>query len=429
MTTTEPTITCPSCKTQIKLTESLAAPLIESTRKQFELRISEKDAEIAKRETAVREKQAAVAKAEQAIEEQVAAKVMAERATIASEEAKKARMAMAADLDTKARELADLQEVFKAQNAKLAEAQKAQADLIRKERALDDAKREMDLTIEKRVQESLHASREQGKKEAEDALKLKVAEKEQTITSMQRQIEDLKRRAEQGSQQLQGEVQELELEAILRAQFPLDIIEAVGKGELGADAVHRVTGPLGQPCGAILWESKRTKNWSDGWLAKLREDQRTARAELAIIVSQSLPKGVETFSSIDGVWVTSPRCAIPLAFALRQSLIELAAARAASEGQQTKMELVYQYLTGPRFKHRIEAIVEKFSDMQEDLDRERKTMTRLWAKREEQIRGVIESTAGMYGDLQGIAGRTLQEIEGLNVPLLEQRGSNDAGKG
>lgn len=416
---TEPTIVCPSCKTEIKLTESLAAPLIESTRRQYEQRIAEKDADIRKREAAVKEQQAALAKAQESIDEQVVARLKTERAAIAAEEAKKAKMALSTDLDQKARELADLEEVIKQKDAKLTEAQKAQAELIRKQRELDDAKREMDLTIEKRVQESLGATREQAKKEAEESLKLKVAEKEQTISSMQKQIEDLKRRAEQGSQQLQGEVQELELESMLREKFPQDSIEPVAKGEYGGDALQRVIGPMGQSCGAILWESKRTKNWTDGWLAKLREDQRAAKAELAVIVSQALPKDVESFDHIDGVWVTSHRCALPVALALRQSLIELAAARKAGEGQQTKMELVYQYLTGPRFRHRVQAIVEKFSDMQDDLDKERKTMTRLWAKREEQIRGVIESTAGMYGDLQGIAGKTLQEIEGLEVQLLD----------
>lgn len=415
---TEPTIVCPSCKTEIKLTESLAAPLIQSTREQYEQKIAKKDADIAKRESALKEQQAALAKAKDEIDDQVAAKLKAERTIIAAEEAKKARVAMGNDLEQKAKELAELNQVLKERNEKLAEAQKAQAELIRKQRELDDAKREMDLTIEKRVQESLNATREQAKKEAEDSLRLKVAEKEQTITSMQKQIEELKRKAEQGSQQLQGEVQELELESMLREKFPFDTISPVPKGEHGGDALQRVVGTMGQPCGTILWESKRTKNWTDGWLAKLREDQRAAKAELAVIVSQALPKDVETFNLIDGVWVTSYRCALPVAIALRHSLLELAGARTASEGQQTKMEMVYGYLTGPRFRQRVQAIVEKFSDMQSDLDKERRTMTRMWAKREEQIRGVIESTAGMYGDLQGIAGKSLQEIEGLEVKLL-----------
>jgi hypothetical protein len=417
----EPTITCPNCKTEIKLTESLAAPLIESTRRDYENRLAQKDTDIARKEESLREREEAVTKAKQAIDDQVAEKLLLERAKIVSEESKKAKLALQSDIDQKARELAELQDVLTQRDVKLAEAQKAQADLIRQKRELDDAKRELELTVETRVQDGLSATREQAKKEAEEGLKLKVMEKEQTIASMQTQIEELKRRAEQGSQQLQGEVQELELEAVLRTKFPRDTIEPVPKGEFGGDALQRVIGPVGQQCGTILWESKRTKNWSDGWLAKLRDDQRTAKAEIAVIVSQTLPKGVESFDLIEGVWVTESRCAIPVATALRQSLIELSGSRLASEGQQTKTEMVYQYLTGPRFRHRVEAIVEKFTDMQSDLERERKTMTRLWAKREEQIRGVIESTAGMYGDLQGIAGKSLQEIEGLELAALEPK--------
>ena len=229
------------------------------------------------------------------------------------------------------------------------------------------------------------------------------------------------RRVEQGSQQLQGEVQELELETLLRAKFPRDTIEPVPKGEFGGDTLHRIIGPLGQLCGTILWESKRTKNWSDGWLVKLRDDQRAAKAEIAVIVSQVLPKGVESFGLIDGVWVTHSRFMISVAAALRHSLIEVASARLALEGQQTKTEMVYQYLTGPRFRHRVEAIVESFSSMQEDLDKEKKAITKQWAKREEQIERVMGATVGMYGDLQAIAGKSLQEIEGLELTALESK--------
>jgi hypothetical protein len=415
----EPTIICPNCKTEIKLTESLAAPLIESTRRDYEKRLAQKDTDIAKKEESLREREAAVSQATQAIDDQVAEKLLLERAKIVSEESKKAKLALQTDIDQKTRELAELQDVLTQRDVKLAEAQKAQADLIRQKRELDDAKRELELTVETRVQDGLSATREQAKKEAEEGLKLKVMEKEQTIASMQTQIEELKRRAEQGSQQLQGEVQELELEALLRTKFPRDTIEPVPKGEFGGDALQRVVGPLGQPCGTILWESKRTKNWSDGWLAKLRDDQRTAKAEIAVIVSQTLPKGVESFDLIEGVWVTQSRSMLSVALALRHSLIEVASARQALEGQQTKTEMVYQYLTGPRFRHRVEAIVEAFSSMQEDLDREKKAITKQWAKREEQIERVMQATAGMYGDLQGIAGKTIQEIEGLGLPLLD----------
>lgn len=414
---TDPIITCPACQSEIKLTESLAAPLLEATRRKFQQQLADKDHKVAEREAALKRQQEELQRAQEAIDDQVAEKLKSERATIANEEAKKAKLILGADLERKTKELADLQEVLKENNKKLGEAQKAQAEVLKMQRHLADAKREMDLTIEQRVQESLSAVREKAKQEAEGGLKLKVLEKEQMIASMQRQIEELKRKAEQGSQQLQGEVQELQLESVLREAFPRDTIEPVPKGEYGGDAIHRVYGDGPNCCGTILWESKRTKNWTEGWLAKLRGDQRSAKAEFAVIVSQALPKGVEAFDNIDGVWVTSPALAVPVAVALRHSLIELAHARQAGEGQQTKMELVYQYLTGPRFRHRVQAIVEKFSDMQQDLEKERKTMTKLWAKREEQIRCVIESTAGMYGDLQGIAGSTLQEIEGLQLQI------------
>jgi hypothetical protein len=183
-----------------------------------------------------------------------------------------------------------------------------------------------------------------------------------------------------GSQQFQGEVQEPELENLLRAKFLFDNIEPVPKGEFGGDALQRVVSASGQPSGTILWESKRTKNWSDGWLVKLREDQRTAKAEVAVLVSQVLPKGVEAFDVVDGVWATNPCAALPVSTVLRHTLLQVSMARQVSEGQQTKTEMVYQYLTGPRFRHRVEAIVEAFSSMQEDLDKERKVIMKQMGK-------------------------------------------------
>src|SRR6266446_1167998 len=417
-TTSEPTIICPKCETEIRLSESLAAPLIESTKRQYEAQLAKKENEVAKREAALREEREALHKAKESIDGVVAEKLAAECRRIAEEEAKKARRALSIDLEQKAAEIATLEHLVKERDAKLSEAQKTQVELIRKQRELDDAKRELDLTVEKRVQESIESVRLKARDEADAGLRLRVAEKEQTIAGMQRQIEALKQKAEQGSQQLQGEVQELELEALLTTGYPQDTILAVPKGEHGGDIVQSVNGPLGQPCGRILWEAKRTKHWSECWLSKLREDQRIAGADVAVIVSQALPEEVDTFALIDGIWVSAVRCVIPVSMAIRHALIEIAATRNVQVGQQTKMAMVYQYLTSPRFRHRVEAIVEKFADMQADLDRERKTMTRLWAKREQQIRGVVDATAGMYGDLQGIAGKTLREIEGLNVNML-----------
>ncbi len=416
---TEPTIICPSCKTEIKLTESLAAPLLEATKRDFEQRLAQKETESAKREAAIREREVALAKSQEALDAQVAEKLKTERMRIVAEESKKAKLALAQDLEQKSKDLLELQGLLKQRDEKLADAQKTQADLLRKQRELDDAKRELDLTVEKRVQERLTVTREQAKKEADEASKLKLMEAEQTISAMQKQVEELKRKAEQGSQQLQGEVQELELEGLLTAKFPHDTIQPVPKGEHGGDVLQYVGGPYGQVCGTILWESKRTKNWANTWLVKLREDQRRAKAELAVMVSQTLPKDMITFGLIDGVWVTDPQSALPVAMALRHSLLEVALAKQANEGQQTKMEMMYDYLMGPRFRQRVEAIAEAFKTMQEDLEKERKVIMKQWAKREAQVDRVMQATVGMYGDLQGIAGKTLQEIDGLELKALD----------
>lgn len=410
---TEPLIVCPKCNTSIKLTESLAAPLIAKTRKQIKQQLAEREREFAEREAVLRDSQKAVAQARQTIDAEVTNKVQTERIEIAKSEATKARLVLKADIEQRDKLFLQLKTDLESNNAKLAEAQQAHAEVIRKTRELDNAKRELNLSIEKKVQESLIAVRDQATAETEGRLRDKISQKELQITGMQRQIEDLRRKAEQGSQQLQGEAFELELEKALRDRFPADAVEAVRKGEFGGDIIQRVRNDTGAICGAMLWEAKATRAWNSKWLEKLRKDHRSANAEIGLIVSNVLPPGVETFDRIEGVWVTSRRFAIPLAIALRHSLIEVRNSRQAATGQRTKMEMVYQYLTGPQFRHRVEVIVETFTDMQSDLERERKAMVRAWAKREEQLKNVLNSSAGLYGDLQGIAGRALPEIEGL----------------
>jgi hypothetical protein len=415
----EPTLHCPNCNHEIRLTESLAAPLLAETRQRFQQQLASKDAEIERKIEVLRLEREQLVKDREQIEDQVAKRLTAERAQLVATESKKAREAAAAELQAKEAEAAELRTTLLTNNAKLAEAQKQQAELMRQQRALEEEKRELDLTIEKRVQASISEIQIKARQEADEAARLRVAEKDQTIESMTRTIEELKRKAEQGSQQSQGEVLELELEELLRGRFPTDSIEPVGKGELGADVIQQVNGAIGQSAGIILWETKRTKAWSDGWLAKLRDDQRRSSADVALIISHALPKHIEQFDLVDGVWVAHPRCALPVAVALRQGLIDVSSSRLVQQGQQTKMEQVYHYLTGTKFRQRVEAVVEKFNDMRDDLDKERKFMVRQWAKRETQILAVVESTVGMVGDLQAIAGKAMPEIPSLDMPLLE----------
>lgn len=415
----EPTITCPSCKSDIKLTESLAGPLVEQTRRQFVEQLNEKDRLVEKVQADIAAEKKRVELERQAIEATVAARMDDARKQIATDEAERAKRIVAADIEERDRKFAELQQMLASREEKLRLSQAAEAEMLKKQRELDDKLREMDLAVQRQVNEGLEAVRATAKQEAEDALSLKVKERDTQIASMQQKIEELKKKAEQGSQQLQGEAQELMLEDMLRARFPFDQIEPVGKGEFGGDVLQRVVNPAGQVCGSILWETKRTRTWSDGWLGKLKGDLRAAKADLALIVSHALPKDIETFGQMEGVWITGPKCAMPVAMSLRESLVLMNGVRAAGEGQQTKSALMYDYLTGPRFRHRIEAVVEKFSEMQDDLASERKATMKRWAKREQQLHTVLDSTAGLYGDLQGIAGRSMLEIEALEAPLLE----------
>ena len=416
----EPIIICSNCSTKIKLTESLAAPMIQTIRKEYAIKAEKKESEFFKRERELRTLQENINDSQRLIDEKVLKKVTLERISIAANEARKAKAENAFSLDEKINTIAELEKVLKQRNEKLAEAQELQANILRKERKLEDKERELNLTIERRVQHSFLEEKEKAKKEAEDIFSLKLFEKEEKISSMQRQILILQRKSEQGSQQLQGEVLEIALEQMLCSKFPLDVVEPVAKGEFGGDIIQRVVSRAGLPSGLILWETKRTSHWSNSWISKLRNDQRVANASIAILISQTLPKNVLSFTQLEGIWVASPKYSEPLAIILRQMLIEIESTKKSQEGQHTKMELVYRYLTGSSFRHRIEAIVENFSSMQSDLEREKKATTRLWAKRGVQIQGVIESTVGMYGDLQGIVGRALQEIEGLEVPVLEE---------
>ncbi len=422
----DPVITCPSCKSEIKLTESLAAPLLEATRAEYEKKLRSKETDFAARESLIKTRETALAEARGNLDAQLAEKLRVELPKIAEDEAKKAKLAFGQELERSKKALADVEAIIKEKDVKLDEAQKAQADYLLKQRELDDQKREFKLTVEKGIQGGLAEARDLAKQEAEDGMKLKVAERDSTIQALMKKLEEAQRRAEQGSQQLQGDVQEVELRSLLTASFPSDSIEPVPKGEFGGDVIHRVNGPLAQPCGTILWESKRTKAWSDGWLAKLRDDQRTAKADIAVIVTQTLPKGVACFTQMEGVWITNPQSVIPVAMTFRNMLMEVALARGVSEGQQTKMEIIYEYLTGPRFRHRVSAIVEAFTSLRQDLDIERKAIMKQWAKREEQLTRVMTATVGMYGDLQGMAGRSIQEIEGLEMNAIELVVANPA---
>jgi hypothetical protein len=404
----EPTVECPKCGTEIKLTETLAAPMVAAVEEKYQAQMRDLSRQVEDDRGALRVEQDELAARHKQLEEEVTKKAEESRVRIRGEEKRRLQFAME-----------EQQKELDAKDMKLAEAQREQAALMRRQRELEEKERELDLTVEKKIQDGLSDARAKAEQAAEERIGLRVREREETIASMSRQIDDLKRKAEQGSQQLQGEVQELQLEEALKAQFTEDSIEPVPKGVRGGDLIQRVIFS-GYDCGTILWESKRTKAWSNTWLPKLREDQREAKADIAVIVSTALPKEMEAeFDIIDGVWLCGPKVAMALAAVMRDGLNRVAAQREINAGMETKAELVYQYLTGSQFKRRVEAIVEAFSTMKEDLDKERRAITKQWTKRETQIGHVMQATVGMYGDLQGIAGQAIHEVEGLELKALE----------
>ncbi|MEI7995477.1 MAG: DUF2130 domain-containing protein [Methylococcaceae bacterium] len=417
----EEQIVCPECQHKFELGQGITRQTIEKYELDFEASLKERTEELRKEMEQEAERKLARAHKTQldALKDQ-----LTESQTAAAE--MKVRIEQV-QKDTKAKALADfeaekkmLQQELTEKDDKLKELRTLELTLRQEKNKLEESKREMELELQRKLDEERKKIEEQIRNSESERFKMKEAEYQKKIEDAQKANEDLRRKLDQGSQQLQGEVQELELENLLRLKFPFDSIEPVPKGEFGGDVIQKVISQSGQLCGSILWESKRTKNWSDGWLSKLREDQRTAKADISVLVSQTLPKGIEAFDVMDGVWIASPRASLPVATVLRHTLLQVNIARLASEGQQTKTEMVYQYLTGARFRQRVEAIVEAFTSMQEDLDKERKVIMKQWGKREEQIARVMSSTVGMYGDLQGIAGKSIQEIEGLELKALGQ---------
>jgi len=368
----EQAITCPSCGKKIPLTRALRAEIEASVKEDYERQLTE--------------------------------------------EVERARKQAVRDAEKKAaKEMATLKDEIDAQSRDLEKARQTELAMRKRERELERQQQELELTVARKLDDERTRIVAETQTRLAEQQRLKDAEKERQLADMRRQIEDLKRKAEQGSQQLQGEAGEEELETLLRAAFPCDDITPVAQGIRGADLHQGVLDPRGARCGAILWECKNAKNWSDGWIAKLKDDQRTLHADVAILVTTSLPKGCTRFTVIDGVVVTDFTCAAAVAGLVRTNLLHLAQTRTALVNKDQKLELLYKYLSGIEFRQRVEAIVEAFERMRQDLDQERRAAERQWAKRIKQIESVTFNISGMYGDLQGLV-PALPSIARLELP-------------
>ncbi|MEJ5999927.1 DUF2130 domain-containing protein [Paucibacter soli] len=421
-------IVCPKCAHPFSLGEGISRQAIDRHAEEFEAQIREGRAELAAHLEQEARRHALQATAEQIakLQDQVASAKRAEReAQQTIEQVRKAAQEKAiADM---AQERAALLEDLAAKDKALGELRAQELELRRKGQALVEQQRNLELELQRRLDdERTKISAAAAQREAE-RYSMMEAEWRKKIEDAQRANEDLRRKLEQGSQQLQGEVLELEVEQSLATSFFHDTIDEVKKGQRGADVIQTVRTAMGQVAGIIIWEAKRAENWSDKWLEKLKDDQQEAKADIAVLVTTAMPKGLTgAFGRVGDVWVISRQVLKPMAETLRVILLETAKLKAANVGKAEKIELLYSYLASPTFSQRMRSVFDTFTTMQADLDSERRALTKIWAKRQAQIDRATKSMSTVVGELQGIAQDSLPDLQQLESLEHIAGGSMDA---
>jgi hypothetical protein len=318
--------------------------------------------------------------------------------------------------DESSEEVTVLKEELKLKTEKLNETRQEELKLRQEKLKLEDEKNSFELEKQRQLDEERSKIRQQTLLEASDSHRLKDMEKEKMINDLKKALETAQLKASQSSQQLQGEVQELDLEAYLANTFPHDEIKPVGKGVKGADVSQIVKTSMGTVCGVILWETKRTKAWVDDWARKLKDDLRASKANIPVIVTAVLPKAIKTgFGYYEGVWVTEPAYTEPLAEILRKNLIDVAREKHNGKDRGTKADMVYTYLTSDTFVQQVQSIIEVHQNMQNQINKERAAFEKIWKEREAQAERILLSTAGIYGSIQGVAGQSLPAVKGLDL--------------
>lgn len=320
-------------------------------------------------------------------------------------------------------EVRDLKKQIEEQKKKNDEFREKELLLREEKRKIEEEKRELKLEVQRTLDEERKKIEEKILKGEGEKHRLEKLEWEKQKADMQKAIEEAQRKGKQGSQQTQGEAFELEFEDILRREFPNDIVEDVAKGIRGGDIIQEVVDRNGNNVGKILWELKNTKRWEEGWIDTLKSNQRMIKAEDAVLITEALPNDMKSSGAFrNGVWVTHRDAVIGIASVLRAKLIQLFYAKSSAKGKNEKMEILYSYLSGTEFKHRVEAIIEAWTSMQEDIEKEKRYFSHKWARDDKNIRQVIDNTIGMRGDMQGILGNSLPQIKGLETVFeLEEK--------
>ncbi len=411
MVTKKQQINCPKCGENISIDDVLTHQIEERVKKDMQ---EENDAQaeqfaLDKKELELQKSilEKAQVDTEKEVSRKVSEKLTEEKISLRKEIQAETKKEMASEKKL-------LEERIIDRDKKLKVANENELALRKEKQSLKDEKDAFELEKTRQLDEERKKIVEEASKKAEEESKYQIAQLQKQVSDATKAKDELARKLEQGSQQTQGEVLELELEDLLTKEFVYDDIVPVPKGMSGADIIQKVKSQQGRSCGQIIWELKKTKTWSNGWIKKLKDDQRAIKADIAVIVSHALPDDVKGFVFHEGVWICDISLVLALATSLRINLESISNERQMSEGKDEKMEVLYKYLTGVEFKQRVEAIVESFSSMSDSLKKERIAYERIWSEREKQIQAVIKNTVGIYGDLNGVV--QLQKIEALELP-------------
>lgn len=411
-------IKCPNCGNEFDVQDVLSADVEQKIKQQYEKQLQQSLSQINADKKKLEDDQKLFEEKRKKENELFQQKLQQEKQKLEADLQQQLRKSIAADYEN---QLRLLQQSATENEEKLKSARQKEFEFLKKEQELKNKEQELEIQVQKKLMEERNALTQQIRKEEGDRILLKETEYQLKLKELEKQLEDqrklaeeMKRRAEQGSMQLQGEVQELLLEELLRDHFPYDDISEVGKGVEGADCIQTVRNHIGNDCGKIIFESKRTKTFNNAWIDKLKSDMRHKQADVAILVTQVYPKDMNCFGEKDGVWVCSFSEVIALTTAMRHTIIRIAETKKAEENKGEKMQMLYSYLTGIEFRQQIETIVEGFLSMKNAIAKERVQMEKIWKEREKQLEKVLLSTAGLYGSIKGIAGASIGEI-----PLLE----------
>jgi hypothetical protein len=400
------TIKCPNCSHEFPIGNALAQDIEKEIRSKY-LKVYADDKQRLENEKLNLAKQEEEFRIQKENHDRIIAdKLRLAKIQLEEEAVKKAAAEQQAQIDVLNRELEE-------KSKKLRESNARELELMQKEKQIREREEAMNLEMERKILERQKEIEERVKKMESERSDLKIKELEKKLADTSELAETMRRKAEQGSMQLQGEVMELALEELLRSSFPFDEIDEVAKGVRGADCIQSVKNNTGQLCGRIIYESKRTKAFTAEWIEKLKMDMRAQQADIAVIVTETLPRDMTTFGFKDGVWICRFPDVKPLSFLLRDSLIKIYGAMVTQENKGDKMQMLYDYLTGSEFRQNIEAVMEGFLALKDGISREKISMEKLWKEREKQLDKVLLNTTQFFGSIKGIAGNAVGDLKML----------------